>query len=209
MSEPEASGAAQELYDALGTAFTAGDEDRDWPALRFCIALTTGALSDVHDYVTDQEDRPGWQVLLDPTRAPAVILPWLAQFNGAVLREDMNEEARRNAIRDPEAFGRGTLAAIRSVAERRLTGTKTVLITERYTGSAWRLLIETLEEETPEAALTEAEITAEQKPIGILLFFNKRVNWDWGEAKASLEHLTWGDVVEDFATWLDYRTHEP
>lgn len=207
MAEPVASEAARELYNALAPAYTAGDEDNDWPMLKFCIALTTGSTTKIHEWVTDNEGRPGWQILLDPNLAPAEVLPWLAQFDGAVLTPEMTEEAERNAIRSPESFGRGTVEAIEAVAKRRLTGTKSVIITERYTGKAWRMLIETLEAETPEPEETRREIEEQQKPIGILLFFNERVAWTWLELRE--EKATWLKVREDFATWFDARTFEP
>lgn len=207
MEAPEASAAALELYEALDPAFTAGDEDREWATLRLCSVLTSGNLDAIHELVTDSELGPGWQILLDPDRCPVAFLPWLAQPAGAVLRPDMTEQQKRDAIKAPEAFGRGTPEAIVAVAQRRLTGTKAVILTERYTGSAWRMLIETLGDETPEPELTRAEIIAEQKPIGILLFFNERAAWDWEELVA--EKADWAEVQEDFPTWFDVRTFEP
>lgn len=209
MPAPEASPAALTLYEALTPAFTFGDENRGYPLLRFLNGLSAGTLSKVHRLVTEQEGRPGWQVALDPDLADLEDLPWLAQFGGANLRPDMDEAQQRDAVKAPEVFRRGTIPAIVQVAERRLTGTKTVIVTERYTEKAWRLRIETLAGETPEPTITQAEIIAEQKPVGIVLFFNTRVNWTWGEAKESVEFPTWGDVKAGFASWHDYRTYEP
>jgi Phage tail protein (Tail_P2_I) len=199
--------AAEELYEALAPAFTEPDEDGDLSLLGLCNALVSGSIDAIHLYVTEQEGRPGWQIILDPQRAPAEVLPWLAQFDGATLRPDMDTAQRRDAIVTPEAFGRGTIPAIERVAKRRLTGTKTVIITERYTGSAWRLRIETIEGETPEPEKTEQEIVDEQKPIGIVLFFNSRAVWDWAEVV--FEKATWLKLREDFPTWFDVRTYEP
>jgi hypothetical protein len=210
MPKPEASPAALELYEALEPAFTTGDEDRDWIALRICMAIVAGRLDLLHSYLIDDIlNLPAWAVIFDPERCPAEALPYLAQFSGAVLTPEMTEAARRNAIQTPEAFSRGRLASIEAVVKRRLTGTKAVVVTERYTGDPWRLRIETLESETPDQAAIEADLIRFQKPVGILLFMNSRANWDWGEAKESLEHPTWGDVKEDFADWFSYRTHEP
>lgn len=209
MPAPAASDAALTLYEALSPAFTTLDEANDYPLLRLCNALTSGTIDRVHEWVTENEGRPGWQILLDPQRAPADVLPWLAQFDGATLRPDMTEEQKRSAIVTPEAFRRGTIPAIEQVAKRRLTGTQTIIITERYTEKAWRLLIETLEGETPEPEKTESEIIAEQKPIGIVLFFNRRAVWDWQELYETPAYSTWKKLREAFPTWFDVRTHEP
>lgn len=210
MPRPEASPAAEEIYAALEPAFTQGDEDRDWISLKICMAITAGRLDLLHSYLIDDiTNLPAWAVIFDPERCPEEALPYLAQFGGAVLTPEMDEAARRAAIQTPEAFSRGRLASLEAVAKRRLTGTKAVVITERYTENAWRLRIETIEAETPDPEGTEADIIAYQKPVGIVLFVNSRVVWDWGEAKASLEFPTWKSVKEGFATWFDYRTFEP
>lgn len=210
MPKPEASAAALEIYAGLEPAFTQDDEDRDFIDLRICMAITAGRLDLLHSYLIDDiTNLPAWAVIFDPETAPEEALPYLSQFSGAILTPEMDEAARRKAIQVPEAFSRGRLASLEAVAKRRLTGTKAVVVTERYTENAWRLRVETLEEETPDPAGTVADIVAYQKPIGIVLFFNQRVAWTWGEAKASLEFPTWADVKAGFPTWFDYRTFEP
>jgi hypothetical protein len=211
MPKPDASPAALELWEALAPAFTANDEQTDYLSLRVCMAITAGSLDRLHSYLIDDiTNLPAWAPLLDPEKAPAEALPWLAQFSGAVLTPEMTEAARRAAIQTPEAFSRGRLASLEAVARRRLTGTKTVLVTERYTGNAWRLRIETLAEETPDPEGTLADILTYQKPIGIVLFFNTRAAWTWGEVKAEkAKYPTWKSIKEAFATWKDFRTHEP
>lgn len=208
--KPEASPAALEIYSALEPAFTAGDEERDWLTLRICMALVAGRIDLLWEYLVDDEnDLPAWAILLDPARCPEAALPWLAQFGGAVLTPEMDEAARRAAIQTPEAFSRGRLASLEAVAKRRLTGTKTVLVEERYTADPWRLRVTTLEEETPDPDGLKADLLRYSKPVGILLFLNTRVAWVWGEAKESLEFPTWKTVKEGFATWKSYRSYEP
>lgn len=210
MAKPAASEAALDLYAALDPPFTQFDEEHDWAALKFCMALTAGNIDLIHELVTEAGDRPPWQILFDPENCPEIALPYLAQFVGARISPDMSEAQIREAIREPQAFRRGTIPAIEEVAKRRLTGTKTVIIEERYTGLPWRLRIVTLVEETPDPATTEREITEEQKPIGILLFFNRRANWTWGEIKAEIAtYPTWLSLRTAFATWFIVRTHEP
>ena len=203
---PEVSTAVEELYEAMEPAYTTGDESRDWTTLNLCAAIVEGNVAFIHELVTEEE-APGWQILLDPDRCPAKALPYLAQFVGARLRPDMDEEQRRSAIKEPEGFGRGTPAAIVATARRRLTGTKFVSLVERYTGLAYRMKIATLESETPDPELTKAEIIAEQKPIGIRLFFNDSPDWTWEEV--ALENETWQDVIDEYETWADLLLHEP
>lgn len=210
MPRPEASAAAEEIYEGLEPAFTTGDEDRDWIALKICMAIVAGRIDLLHSYLIDDVfDLPAWAVIFDPERCPVEALPYLAQFDGAVFTPDMDAEAQRKAIQTPEAFSRGRKASIEAVAKRRLTGTKTVIVVERYTGNAWRLLVETLESETPDPAGTLSDIVVYQKPIGIVLFFNGRPVWTWKEMYTQVAYNTWKKVREVEATWLAVRTHEP
>jgi hypothetical protein len=207
---PEASAAAEELYEALDPAFTQGDEDHDWVSLKVCMAIVAGRLDLLHSYLIDDiTNLPAYAVIFDPERCPAAALPFLAQFDGAIITPEMDEAARRAAIQVPEAFSRGRLASIEAVVRRKLEGTKAVIVTERYTGNAWRLRVETIEAETPDPQGIVDDLVRFQKPIGILLFFNTRVAWTWGEAKASVEFPTWKKVREGFTTWFAYRTFEP
>lgn len=206
--KPEVSEAALELYEAPALApYAQEDEDYEWSLLNFCAALTSGNIDLIYEIVTDRETGPGWQILLDPEKCPAVALPYLAQYVGARLTPAMSEAEQRGAISEPQGFGRGTPAAIVAVAKRRLTGTKTVLLVEFYTGLAYRMKLVTLESETPEPAETLRDILREQKPIGIRLFFNISPDWTWNELAE--EQATWDDVAEEFATWDAVIAHSP
>ena len=175
------------------------------------MAICAGRIDLLHELLIDDiTNLPAWGIVMDPTLCPEACLPYLAQFSGALLTPEMDEAAQRAAIEVPEAFSRGRLASLEAVAKRRLTGTKAVIVTERYAGSAWRLRVETIEAETPEPEQTRADIIRFQKPVGIVLFLNTRAVWDWGEVKAeSATYPTWESVKKAFATWLDFRSHEP
>lgn len=208
MAQPEVAAAAEELYEALEPAFTDGDEDRGWPTLLLCAALTSGVPDQLHGYLTDNDDGTlGWAILLDPDNAPAEVLPYLAQFVGVVLAPEMTVEQQRAAIKAPEGFGRGRPLAIEAVARRRLTGSQTVLHDERYEDEAWRMRIRTLASETPDPAATEADIRREQKPIGIVLTYAAITTWDWADLQAA--HATWADVIAAYDDWLEARTQLP
>jgi len=204
---PEVSAAAEDIYAAMNPAFTAPDPEHDYAMLRLCAALTTGNLDLIFEIVTDTEVGPGWEILLDPERCPAIALPFLSQFPGVKLTPSMSEAEQRAAISNPEAFGRGTPDAMVAVAKRRLIGTKFVAIQERYTGLAYRTKISTIEAETPEPEETLADIVREQKPIGIRLFFNSSPAWSWKELAE--EESTWTKVIAKYATWGDLIAHSP
>jgi hypothetical protein len=207
---PTVSEAAQELYEGLGI-FTETDEAQDWALLRFCDALAGSVLQQIHGYVTDQDDgTPGWSVVMDPDQAPAEVLPWLAQFAGVEFRQGMTESEQRAAIKLPEGFNRGTPAASIAATKRHLTGSKTVLRDERYGGHAYQLRVRTLLSETPDPAVTQADVIS-QKPIGIKLIYEAIDSQDWGDLRA--DHATWTSVrtggAEPYATWFAARTDLP
>ena len=208
MPEPEASDAARQLYEALDPAFTTGDDERDWVALKLCIAICSSVLTQVYGYVVPENGGVPWEAVLNPATAEPEVLDWLAQFGGSRLAPEMDDAEKREAITEPTNFERGTLAWLEQVARRRLTGTKTLLITERYTGDPWKLQIKTIAGETPEEAATKAEIEAEAKPIGILLFFNSISTWTWKTMRETVEYNTWLKARTKAATWLILRTHE-
>lgn len=208
MAEPAASDAARQLYAALEPAFTDGDEERGWPALKLCMAICASALTQIYGYVVPENGGVPWEVVLDPAKAPPEVLDWLAQFGGSVLTPEMDEAEKREAILEPSNFERGTLRWLEQVAKRRLTGTKTVVITERYTGSAYKLQVKTITSETPESAATKADIEREAKPVGVLLFFNTASVWSWKTMRETVEYNTWLKVRTASPTWLAVRTHE-
>lgn len=209
-TKPTASPAALEIYEALEPIVLERDPETNWTTLRVVMAIVAGDVDFIHEIVTDSLDSSGWAILFDPDRAPLKALPFLAQFDGAILTSDMSEASQRAAIKAPEIFLRGTVEAIRSITKRRLTGEKIVNITERYTGGAWRLQVSTNKAETPEESATIADIKRYAKPIGILLFFNGAVAWTWGEiAVESATYPTWKKIEESFATWGALISHVP
>lgn len=83
----------------------------------------------------DTTTDPGWSVLLDVDRCPDDYLPWLGQLVGVRFDSTLTDPGqRRTAIRTRSGFARGSVGAIRSAAQRYLTGTQRVDIAERDTG---------------------------------------------------------------------------
>ena len=72
-------------------------------------------------------------------------------------------------------YAAGSIAAIREATKRVLTGTKTCTITKRYTGSPWKIKIETKVGETPDATTVGQsipemlELMELSRPLGVSL----------------------------------------
>jgi hypothetical protein len=204
MPRPAVGTQAEDLYDAL-EPLARGDEDRGWPLLRLCAALTA-PLDGIDRYVGDRDDgTSGWTQLLNPWTAPAAALPFLAQFVGVTLEPQLSEHQQREKIAQPRNFARGTVAALRSEIELTLTGTRAVSIVERLGGNAYRLWIRTRDDETPSAARTIAAIEA-HKPLGVMLVYEQIEGWAWDDVVA--EHDDWADVRTGYGSWIDLRSHQ-
>lgn len=206
MSRPAVGRLAEQLYEAL-EPIAGGDEDRDWPLLRFCGALTAGALEQANTYLADDQDgQPGWRNVLDPWKAPATALPYLAQFVGAGLEPSLTEAEARAKIARRENLQRGTVPALIATVQRTLTGTKAVAVTERHLGGAYKLWVRTRDDETPDEAKTLAAILT-QKPAGIVLTFDTIAGWSWADVVA--DEATWTDVTADFPDWAELIAQAP
>lgn len=101
--------------------------------------------------------RPGWSILFDPDLCPVRYLPWLAMFAGVRLTTGMAEEEMRSRIKDRDGLRRGTPGAIARAVQQHLTGSKTVLIRERFNHASGSsadapgyLDVVTREDESPE-----------------------------------------------------------
>lgn len=174
------------IYDALGPAVHSEDPDRLWENWLDGVGHLLGRVDSI---VADSDDGPGWSKLLDVDRAETEGLAWLASLVGVTLSEAGDAE-RRQAIRDRASQKRGIPQAIIAAAQRTLTGTQKVTLTERDGGNAYRLRVTTYAPETPDSAVTEAAIRA-AKPAGLILSY------------AALTGQTWGNVLTRYATWQD------
>jgi hypothetical protein len=90
----------------------------------------------------DQGQNPGWSILLDVTRCPTADLPWLAQFVGVRFSSLQTTDAQmRAAITGEQGFQRGTVDALIAAAATFLTTTSGVVVTERYEGDPYKVLV--------------------------------------------------------------------
>jgi hypothetical protein len=133
-------------------------------------------------------DPVGWEVMLDPDRAPAKALPYLAQFVGERLPVGLSENDARRWIRDAPNQRRGTVGSIVAAAKRRLIGDRLVTVVEREGGDPEALGVVTYLQETPSEADVRAELA---KVVPIDLRLNYRV----------LQGQTWTNVNANYATW--------
>lgn len=202
---PSVGQTTESIYAAL-EPLAAGDEERDWPLLRFIDAICQAGYERPHELAADRGEQPGWQAILDPTTSPAYALPWLAQFVGARLTPDLSEAEQREVIEHPEGFARGTPAAMRQAIQRQLTDTKSVDIQERYGGDAYVLWIRTLASETPSVARVLQAIRS-QKPMGIVLDFDVQAGQDWAAFGSSV--TDWSDAGGDYPDWDQVRSRHP
>lgn len=168
-----------------------GDEDRGSP-LGYLAASVAEQLAPMDAVASvDTLDRPGWWSLLDVDEAPADALLWLAQLVGAVCPDGLSEADERMCIRDANGRKRGTPGAMRTAVQATLTGSRQVLITERF-GGAYRLKVQTYASETPDQAATLAAIIS-QKPAGLVLTYEvlQGATWDQALGTWDAQTLTW------------------
>lgn len=192
----------EELYAALGTGITRGDEEAEWHLLLFLDAPAGELLGELDDLVRDSAEGPGWSAPFDVERATLEQLPWLGQLVGVRIPDGLTLEEARDWVQSTTGWRRGTPAAIAGAAGTTLTGTKKVRFLERDGGSAYRLRVQTYEIQTPDAAATEAAIRA-QKPAGIVLIYDLLPGEPWQVVKDTFP--TWQDVKDEFPTWDDLR----
>jgi hypothetical protein len=149
---------------------TYADASNAW-ALRLYLDAIGTMFDEVETYGRDGPNgEPGWSILLDLNRAPTKALPWLGQFVGVNVPSTLDDATARSRIYDKHNFTRGTVAAIISGAQATLTGTKDVIVQERYTGDPYKLWVGTRTSQTPDSAVTLAALMRE-KPAGILLTY--------------------------------------
>ena len=112
-----------------------------------------------------------WEPLFDPDTCPAVLLDWLAVYNGVILPPSaLTDDEKRSRIKQAAGRYRGTEQAWIEEIQRALTGEKVVRLLTFVNGDRWKVTIITRASETPDPAAVERTAFA-QKPAGILLTF--------------------------------------
>lgn len=155
-----------------------------------------------HDVARDRAGGDGWAVALSPELAPAGSLRWLAQWTGAPRTPNVT----RQQVRDHLVLRRGRPASITTAVAATLTRSRTVMVTERFQGSAWRLLVQVFAAEAPNPTAAE-RAARDQTPVGVRLTFEVLAGMTVGQAEARF--ATVGDVEAAFATVGDAETFTP
>lgn len=173
----------------------------DTRALRVLCHAATRVMEETSRVATSDESPAGWSLALDPDLAPAASLGWLAMFTGAPAGVKT-----RQGVKDGWILRRGRPASIRIAMGQTLTGTRRVILTERYLGSAWRLLAQTYSVETPNPAATEA-IFREHVPMGVIGTFQVIGGQTVGDIEG--RYPTVGDAETAYATVGDAESDTP
>jgi hypothetical protein len=181
------------------------------PDLKDYLTAIGGMFSEVELYAIDEEnDELGWAILLDPDRAPVQALPYLAQYVGERLPVGLDEAGMREWIKDSPNQRRGTIESIVRVAQRYLTGQRTVAISERSgtdVNPEDYLIVQTYTSETPNPALTYADLRRDAVPADIVLTHNVMEGQAWQQVKT--DNASWQVVKDSFPTWEDLRVQMP
>ena len=217
-TRPAVTDVTTRLYDGLPELYRVADAPLGYPFLRFLslVGDLAGQVEAIADRIDVPDDAPAGTTsdLLDPDRADAGWLPWLAQLTGAKLPtpatsspdpaltpSQYTEARRRAAIRDASG-GRmvGTVDSIAAAARTALVykpGGGYVTVT-RVPGSPFLIRVRTTPDETPDPAAVLAAVEAlGARPAGhVLEHSSYALPWSLLESR----YPTWG-AIEATGSW--------
>lgn len=167
----------EKLYEQCAPWAT-DDAKYDYPLAHYCHALSL-TLWKAYRLVMDdaiREGVPGWAAIFDADLVPIEYLPWTAQLVGVRIPPGLTEADQRAFVKRADGFRRGTPDALKAAVLGTLTGTKTLIVRERY-GGAYKLHVITYADETPDQTAALAAIKT-QKPGGITLTYQVNTGQD-------------------------------
>lgn len=180
MPAPATTGSfADQLYELLSplAAVDGGDAAHGYALLHLASAIGVPFQAIVDVVYEDANGKPGYATVMDADTCPTWALAWLAQFRGVTLPpravgelEAAYWSAMRERVKRADGQNRGSVDAMVAAAQRWLTGTKSVYMTERWGTDPYALNVQTVLSETPDAAKVLAAIL-EQKPAGLVLSY--------------------------------------
>lgn len=186
----------EQLYEAMGW-FREQDTSGD---LRKACEAWCAPLQRIYDVVRERDGQSGWAILFDPDECPAVYLPYLAQYVGAVLTPGMSVEQQRLEIKEPTGWKRGQVASIELIAKRESSvADPWVRVRPRFPGPG-EIYIRRLAGETPNPDRVETELLENGIPAWELLDFAVIEGVTVADVAASTEWTTVADLAAAFAT---------
>lgn len=204
MAQPVLDSFAADVYSAL--APVADLDALNQYALAYYVATIGRMFQIVEDYGRDTSEGPGWSQAVDITRCPTGGIPWLGQFVGATVDTSQSDAEQRFQVQNNQGWQRGTPASIAAAASRFLTGTKSVILTERLGGDAWALGVDTITSETPDSvAVYESMLTV--KPAGIVITYNQLTQQTFDSILTT--YTPFSTLFADFATFGGVLTGIP
>lgn len=201
MARPVVGTVAEALYARMAPVADR-DESLGWPMLNYIGAICDSYFQAVDDLSSDQPTYIGWGGILNPDTAPAYALGWLAQLVGVRLNPSLSTAQNVALIKTPVGFQRGSPNAIKAAIRPYLTGTQSVVLTERYTGDAYKVLVTTLTGEVPDVASMQAAALA-QKPAGILMTFSAQLGQTYTQLRTA--QATYTAARTAYATYTAMR----
>ena len=192
MSEPSL---GELIFSALASFHAEDDEDDHLRT--YCEALALPAEL-VYSIIAPREDGAGWERMLDPYGCPAGVLPFLAQWVGVEIQPEWSEAQTRAEIAEPTSWKRGQKPSMETAAKRHLTGSALLILNENVP-EVGVLYARTLLVETPDPALTEADIES-QKPAWMVLDYEAISGVSWADVAASTKWTTVADLAAAFPT---------
>jgi len=195
---------ANEIYEALGSAFTSEDDRNEWQLLRFVNAIAKTP-QETDDLVRDTDDYVGWSSIMDLDRVADNGIGYLAQFIGVDTIGDLTPEAQRLRVKETAGFQRGTKAAIEGAAKQYLTGSRLVRVYERDT-SPYHFRVVLFGAEVPEPDRTRRAIL-DQKPAGLVAVIDISTGQSYAELTST--NKTYLQLSSTYPTYADMKLSVP
>jgi len=187
--------------------FNLVEQHEPWitPDLQTYLMAIGSMFWEVELYSEDTEEFEGWTILLDVDRAPEEALPYLAQYVGERIPDNISEAAKREWIEDAPNQQRGTLGSIVAAARRYLIGERLVTVIERD-GGVDKLSVVTYTEQTPDSGLVAAELET-VVPADITLTYTVTPGQTWTQLDSI--KVDWAEVIADYGSWADVTADTP
>lgn len=165
--------------------------------------------AEVESFCDDADGSLSWSKMFDPTRCPAIALPYLAQWVGEILPVGLSEAQSRQWIEDNPSAMRGTFYGIARGAQRTLDqgSTQTVLLWPAHkqdgTADLDYVSMITFADQTPDPSATLASAQS-LAPFDVMIDYLCLGETTWSVIDTSF--TSWGDVSAWATSWAEVLT---